>query len=733
MSKNKILIVDDAPDTIWPLIQELEAEYEVYFATSGAKGLEAAAAQAPNLILLDILMPEMDGYEVLARLKADSRTKDIPVIFLTSKTAGEDEAEAKGLTLGAQDYIAKPVRLPVARVRIRSILNLHQEMERRLTLKRQFEELNRQLKGEVKCLSEEIERSKKTIHAYETRYSRMFQESREKSERQDRLLVVDDNPENIHLLIENLEDKYEVLFATNGEKALRIAMSDAKPDLVLLDVMMPVMDGYEICARLKANPTTSDIPVIFITAMSEVLDETKGLELGAVDYIVKPFSMPVVRARVDVALRLKREMDTRMELTFRLKKLNQELEERVLEKTEDLRKAHDDLIVSEKKYRDIYENAMEGIFQSTHEGRFLSANPSLASILGYASPEELLQSVTDISSQVYARGQDFEAVRRDLNSLGEVKGLEVQLRKKDGELLWCFLSARAVHGQNGESGWFQGFLVDVTELKRMRELMVQNEKMMSLGGLAGGMAHEIKNCLTTVVGNAQVVLNRLVSNQAKNQEAAKDVGLELDVLHQYVQKRSLDSFLLDIKEMGARASTITNNMLDYSRRTDAPTGLHDLNRIVEKALEFAAKDYEISSRFAFWAVDVVKDLAEPSPTLRCAPSEIEQVLFNLIKNAAQAMSEKGGQAQDTPPRLTIRTYAQDDHVVLEVQDNGPGMDEKTRARIFDPFFTTKPEGVGTGLGLSVARFIVVTKYDGELEVVSQPGCGATFIIRLPRS
>lgn len=131
-----------------------------------------------------------------------------------------------------------------------------------------------------------------------------------------KILVVDDTPANIRILGEELKSSYELIVATNGESALKRALSDNAPDLILLDIMMPDMNGYEVCRRLKADDRTRNIPVIFITAMSAEEDETKGLELGAVDYICKPFSLPIVRARVRTHLELKRKTDILENLSF---------------------------------------------------------------------------------------------------------------------------------------------------------------------------------------------------------------------------------------------------------------------------------------------------------------------------------------------------------------------------------------------------------------------------------
>ena len=145
------------------------------------------------------------------------------------------------------------------------------------------------------------------------------------------MLIVDDTPENIQVLMETLKDQYTIVAAINGEKALKMAMAEPRPDLILLDIMMPGMDGYEVCRRLKADEQVQHIPIIFVTAKTEVEDETLGFELGAVDYITKPFSIPVVKARVKAHLELKilRDLEAiqRAKLETVLGMLNSELAE----------------------------------------------------------------------------------------------------------------------------------------------------------------------------------------------------------------------------------------------------------------------------------------------------------------------------------------------------------------------------------------------------------------------
>ena len=142
------------------------------------------------------------------------------------------------------------------------------------------------------------------------------------------ILIVDDIPDNVDVLSSVLRSEYRVKVALNGDRALKISVADSQPDMILLDIMMPDMDGYEVCRRLKANPATAKIPVIFITAKNQEEDETKGLELGAVDYITKPISPTLVRARVRTHLAL---YDQNRELEQKVRKRTEELQQSRLE------------------------------------------------------------------------------------------------------------------------------------------------------------------------------------------------------------------------------------------------------------------------------------------------------------------------------------------------------------------------------------------------------------------
>lgn len=461
--KDRILLVDDNPDSVWPLIEHLEPDYEVLFATTAEKALTLAfSADRPDLVLLDVMMPDMDGYQLLSRLKAEIYTRDIPVIFITARAEHLDEV--KGLEIGAQDYIVKPFSLSVVSARIKSVLSLKKELDRRLILKSQLEEMNQQLERQVRAKMMELNEAREALRAYEDKYNYLFK-SAPSAPRSSKVLVVDDNPDNIHVLAAALEDGYQVLYATSGDKALAIANSENRPDAILLDVSMPGMDGYEVCSRLKASAETWDIPVIFISARDQEVDETRGLNLGAVDFIVKPFSLPVVKARLKAALRLKEEMDNRIVLTRKLEDLNKNLEKRVQEKTLALKQAHEDLLASEKRYRTIYETAIEGIFEVTPEGRLLSASPSLARILGYESALELISTVNDVARQLYVDPEDRIQLVSQLEQEGELFNFETRFRTKQGNIIWVMICTKMVRHEISGQVYFQGFLIDITRQK----------------------------------------------------------------------------------------------------------------------------------------------------------------------------------------------------------------------------------------------------------------------------
>jgi signal transduction histidine kinase len=257
--------------------------------------------------------------------------------------------------------------------------------------------------------------------------------------------------------------------------------------------------------------------------------------------------------------------------------------------------------------------------------------------------------------------------------------------------------------------------------------MIQSEKMISVGGIAAGIAHEINNPLGIIMQSAQLFMLRTRPDFPKNRDVAEKIGLDIDLLDRYMRERNLNIYVNDIREAAGRAAEIIRHMLDFSRSSESRRKVCSVHDIIDRAITLAGSDYDLRKSFDFRRVTIRREFAENLPAINCTETEIEQVMLNLLRNAAQAM----GAAETAEPAITVRTALEGESIVVEIQDNGPGIPPEMSRRIFEPFFTTKPAGQGTGLGLSVSFFIVTQSHKGSMSVRSAPGQGACFRIELP--
>ena len=269
---------------------------------------------------------------------------------------------------------------------------------------------------------------------------------------------------------------------------------------------------------------------------------------------------------------------------------------------------------------------------------------------------------------------------------------------------------------------------DVSERVRLEEMMIQTEKMLSVGGLAAGMAHEINNPLAGILQSIQVIRNRLDRKFSRNAEVAEACGTDIDRISAYIEQRGLLPMFDALNESGNRAAAIIENMLSFSRQSESRQAPHHIGDLIERTIELASNDYDLKRNYDFRKIEIVREDEQELPFVPCSATEIQQVLLSLLKNSAQAMFEDPGCDH---PRLILRTRKEGKFVRIEVEDNGPGIPENIRRRIFEPFFTTKGVGIGTGLGLSVSYFIVREKHRGSMEVLSRADKGTCFVIRLP--
>lgn len=270
---------------------------------------------------------------------------------------------------------------------------------------------------------------------------------------------------------------------------------------------------------------------------------------------------------------------------------------------------------------------------------------------------------------------------------------------------------------------------DITEQVRLEEMILQSDKMLSVGGLAAGMAHEINNPLAGILQSAQVMQRRLDPCSKQNRAAAEACGVNINGLAGYLEQRGLTGMLATILDSGRRAAAIVENMLNFSRKSESNKAPRSLANILDKSLELASSDYDLQSLYDFKNIEITRDYAPDMPVVPCEETKIQQVFLNILKNGAQAMFAKRGGS--SPPRFTLRLTHDALRARVEIEDNGPGMSTEVCKRVFEPFFTTKEVGVGTGLGLSVSYFIITEHHNGTLSVESHLGQGTTFTILLP--
>jgi len=355
------------------------------------------------------------------------------------------------------------------------------------------------------------------------------------------------------------------------------------------------------------------------------------------------------------------------------------------------------------------------------EGRVTAWNHSAEHSTGIASVDAVGQAFTDVFPELAAQMHNVsEAIRRH-----EPVRTERLPVKRDGETRYAQVMVYPLLANGAVGAVIR--MDDITERIRVEQMMVQTEKMLTVGGLAAGMAHEISNPLSVILQSAQNLLRRVSADLPANRVKADELGLDLHTLGRYLEARGVTDFITGIQEAGTRASRIVSDMLAFSRRSSSRHTPNRLDDMLEAVVRLAASDYDLKKKYDFRQIQIERDYDPALGEVLCDRIQIEQVLLNLIKNAAHAMADAG-----TPPprRIGLRTRRDGDFACIEVEDNGPGMDATTCKRAFEPFFTTKEAGTGTGLGLSVSYFIVTEQHKGSISINSRPGEGCRFTIRL---
>ena len=504
------------------------------------------------------------------------------------------------------------------------------------------------------------------------------------------ILVVDDESESLALLTDILAaEGYRVRSANSGQLALASIASRA-PQLILLDIRMPGLDGFEVCRRLKASEETRNIPLMFISAAMEVEERVAGFALGAVDYITKPFRREELLARVRTHLELGQ--------------LRAQLERQVSQRTLELATTIERLSESEERFRTMADTAPVMIWVAGPDKLCTYFNKCCLDFTGQSLEEKIGEGW--IAGLHPGDREWFLAAYTSAFDAGHEFHVPFRLRRADGEYRWVLTTGVPRYTPAGVFAGYIGSCVDITELRRTQDQALARHKLESVGVLAGGIAHDFNNLLGGILAEAE-----LAAMDLKHGESPLG-GVER------------------IRVAAIRGAEIVRELMIYSGQDKGdPAVPVDLSRLVEEILELPKVSI---SKHAVLQFDLERHLA---PVLGRA-SQIRQIVMNLVINASEAIGEQDGVIRVSTSRTILprevvannSRLSSGDYLTLAVSDTGAGISEELQAKIFDPFFTTKFDG--RGLGLAVVQGIV-RDHGGAVHLVSTPGKGTRFDIFLP--
>jgi len=269
---------------------------------------------------------------------------------------------------------------------------------------------------------------------------------------------------------------------------------------------------------------------------------------------------------------------------------------------------------------------------------------------------------------------------------------------------------------------------DITDKIKLEQMMLQSEKMLSIGGLAAGMAHEINNPIAGIIQNTQVLQRRLDTDNKRAQKLAQSIGIDKFKVGDYLKQLEVFKILSMISDSGMRAAKIVRNMLSFARKDESEKKDHDIVEIIEETLYIIATDYNLKKKYDFKKIKITRDYIISKMAIFCNRGQLQQVLLNIFKNGAEAMQETADQRK---PEFKVALEEEQDFLNIYIADNGPGIPGSIIKNIFDPFFTTKKPGMGTGLGLSVSYYIITENHKGTMSVEESTHSGTRFKIQLP--
>jgi PAS domain S-box-containing protein len=553
-----------------------------------------------------------------------------------------------------------------------------------------------------------------------------------------RILAIDDTPANLMVLGAGLSGEFSFQMAISGADGLAVAESNP-PDLVLLDVMMPQMDGFETCRRFKANPKLANIPIVFITALSSSGAEIEGLSLGATDYLHKPINVEVARQRIHNLIEreaLRREVEMHRDHLSRLvTERTQALEQtnaKLQETNDDLIRSRDSLKAREAQLRvkvdelgtmsKVLDKAPFGItFADPHQPDMplTYVNTSFEQQTGYSAEQALGRNCR------FLQGPDtqpevIEKIRRVISDRDTAE-MEILNYRRNGEQFWNRLLIFPSFDSQGNLLNYVGCQTDITAMKmaaqerhQMEAELFESMKLQSLGLTIAGIAHD----LNTPIGVA-ITASSHMEKQVKHFTSLTGAT-----------EASRDELIKSSTGLARSSALIINNL------NKAATLVRSFKQTTADASRTEWRKLHIKSflESLLTSVSPVLNRARCEVELQCPddtqihtePGSLMQALVNLIVNATiHAFDGR------TDRHICITVTPQEEQLIVEVADNGIGMSQEALSKAFTPFFTTNRGSGGSGLGLFSSRRVVEEVLGGRITVTSQAGQGTRFQISLP--
>jgi PAS domain S-box-containing protein len=533
-----------------------------------------------------------------------------------------------------------------------------------------------------------------------------------------RVLIVEDNPENLYYLESLLRGHgFNVVSARHGAEALVMARREP-PELLISDLLMPVMDGYTLLRHWKADPRLRHVPFVVYTATyTEAEDERLAFSLGADAFILKPSEPEDFMRRVQQVLSRGRDsppkrpnmdgLDGGATQALYSETLIRKLEEKSLQLEEanrTLRQEQAELVLRDRAIRAVSQGIL---ITDPHAlgNPIIYASPSFTQLTGYSAQEAIGKNCR------FLQGPETDPVAIDRIRAAVNEGHECTTEllnyRKDGTPFWNSLTISPVLDAEGKLLHFVGVQTDVTERRELESQLRQAQKMEAIGQLAAGVAHDFNNLLSVVLSYSIFIHEQLKDN---------------DPLRGDIEQ---------VRRAGERATDLVRQLLAFSRRQMlAPRTLDLCQQVLgmEKMLR----------RLLGEDVDLALFTGDTPGNIEADPTQVEQIVMNLVVNARDAMPSGGKLSIEVGSVVLDAAYAASHnevspgrYVMLAITDTGTGMTAAVREHIFEPFFTTKGTGKGTGLGLSTV-FGIVKQSHGHIWVYSEPSHGTTFKVYFPQ-